>query len=138
MLRAAIVGTETAEEGRLHSPSAVLPFGNDGVPQLAGDRRRCRFRDKFTKIEQPKLKEKAAFYSGCLIDFAYPEMGEAVVKILNKAGIEVIFPEGQTCCGAPARYSGAYEVAAQNATDNIDALLGEDVPTSFRPAPHAP
>jgi len=84
-------------------------------------------RDKFAKVEQPKCKEKAAFYSGCLIDFAYPEMGESVVKILNKAGIEVIFPEGQTCCGAPARFSGAYEVAAQNARDNIDALLSEDV-----------
>ena len=85
------------------------------------------FRDKFKQIAQTKQKEKAAFYSGCLIDFAYPEMGEAVVKILNKAGIEVIFPEGQTCCGAPARYSGAYEVAAQNATDNISALLEQDV-----------
>ena len=39
----------------------------------------------------------------------------------------VIFPEGQTCCGAPARFSGAYEVAAQNAEDNISALLSEDV-----------
>ena len=38
-----------------------------------------------------------------------------------------IFPEGQTCCGAPARYSGAYEVAAQNGADNIRALLAEDV-----------
>ena len=85
------------------------------------------FRDRFQSIPQPKLKEKAAFYAGCLIDFAYPEMGEAVVKILNKAGIEVVFPEGQTCCGAPARYSGAYEVAAGNAADNIDALLKEDV-----------
>ena len=84
-------------------------------------------RDKFAKIEQPKCAEKAAFYSGCLIDFAYPEMGESVVKTLNKAGIEVVFPEGQTCCGAPARFSGAYEVAAQNAKDNIDALLAEDV-----------
>jgi Fe-S oxidoreductase len=84
-------------------------------------------RDKFPKIEQPKCKEKAAFYSGCLIDFAYPEMGESVVKILNKAGIEVVFPEGQTCCGAPARFSGAFEVAAQNAEDNISALLSQDV-----------
>ncbi|MFZ0312001.1 MAG: L-lactate dehydrogenase (quinone) large subunit LdhH [Candidatus Korobacteraceae bacterium] len=84
-------------------------------------------RDKFKLIEQPKQKEKASFYSGCLIDFAYPEMGEAVVKILNKAGIEVVFPEGQTCCGAPARFSGAYEVAAQNASDNINALLEQDV-----------
>ena len=85
------------------------------------------FRDRFKQIKQPKCKEKAAFYSGCLIDFAYPETGEALVTILNKAGIEVIFPEDQTCCGAPARYSGAYEVAAQNAKDNIDALLAEDV-----------
>ena len=85
------------------------------------------FRDKFKQIAQTKQKEKAAFYSGCLIDFAYPEMGEALVKILNKAGIEVVFPEGQTCCGAPARYSGAYEVAGQNATDNINALLEQDV-----------
>jgi Fe-S oxidoreductase len=85
------------------------------------------FRDRFKKIEQPACEEKIAFYAGCLIDFAYPEMGESLVKIFNKAGIEVLFPEGQTCCGAPARYSGAYEVAAQNATDNINALLAEDV-----------
>jgi iron-sulfur cluster protein len=80
------------------------------------------FRDKFKEIKQPMLKEKAAFYAGCLIDFAYPETGAAIVRILNKAGIEVVFPDEQTCCGAPARYNGAYEVAAQNAIDNIKAL----------------
>jgi iron-sulfur cluster protein len=85
------------------------------------------FRDLFKQIKQPKCQEKAAFYSGCLIDFSYPEMGQAVVEVLNKAGIEVVFPDRQTCCGAPARYSGAYEVAAQNAQDNIEALLEEDV-----------
>jgi len=84
------------------------------------------FRDVFKTIQQPKgLQEKAVFYGGCLIDFAYPEMGEALVKILNKAGVEVLFPDGQTCCGAPARYNGAYEVAANNAVDNIQALLSE-------------
>jgi len=70
-----------------------------------------------------QIKQKSAV-DGLI---AYPEMGEAIVKVLNKAGIEVIFPEGQTCCGAPARYSGAYEVAAQNGVDNIEALLEEDV-----------
>jgi len=39
----------------------------------------------------------------------------------------VVFPDHQTCCGAPARYNGAYEVAAQNARDNIKALLETDV-----------
>jgi Fe-S oxidoreductase len=85
------------------------------------------FRDSFKEIPQAKSKEKVAFFAGCLIDFAYPEMGAAVVKVLNQAGLEVVFPDRQTCCGAPARYSGAYEVAAQNAKDNIEALLQEDV-----------
>jgi L-lactate dehydrogenase complex protein LldF len=74
-----------------------------------------------------KNVEKAVFYAGCLIDFAYPEIGESVIKVLNRAGVEVIFPEEQTCCGAPARYSGAFDVAAQNAADNIHALLKGDV-----------
>src|SRR5450432_1401408 len=121
------------------------PFAKDGfirhLPMFLSDLCEFRslpavaeepFRDKFPKIEQhvnsrSGLKEKAAFYAGCLIDFAYPETGEAVVNVLNKAGIEVVFPEAQTCCGAPARFAGAYEVAAGNATANIDALLREDV-----------
>ncbi|HET6420179.1 MAG TPA: (Fe-S)-binding protein, partial [Geobacteraceae bacterium] len=85
------------------------------------------FRDRFREIGQQKLKEKAAFYAGCLVDFAYPEIGESVVRLLNKAGIEVIFPDEQTCCGAPARYSGAYETAANNAIDNIRAFMQEGV-----------
>jgi L-lactate dehydrogenase complex protein LldF len=84
-------------------------------------------RDTFASVKQAPGKDKAAFYAGCLIDFAYPGTGEAVVRILNKAGVEVSFPKGQTCCGAPARYSGAYEVAASNAADNLAALLEQDV-----------
>ncbi len=84
------------------------------------------FRDTFRAIPQKKGTRKAAFYAGCLIDFAYPGMGEDVVKVLNAGGVEVTFPEAQTCCGAPARYGGAYEVAAQNAIDNIGALLAEE------------
>jgi len=34
----------------------------------------------------------------------------------------VTFPQAQTCCGAPARYAGAFDVAARNAMDNIAAL----------------
>jgi iron-sulfur cluster protein len=81
------------------------------------------FRDLVGEMVQPAgLREKAVFYAGCLIDFAYPEMGQALVRVLNQAGIEVVFPEDQTCCGAPARYSGAVDVAAQNAAENVKAL----------------
>jgi L-lactate dehydrogenase complex protein LldF len=126
MMRAASIGQKPfAKQGFIrHLPmflSGLTDFRS--LPAIAA----VPFRDRIKKIKQPKCAEKAAFYGGCLVDFAYPEMGEAVVKVLNKAGIEVVFPEGQTCCGAPARYSGAYEVAAQNGVDNIRALLSEDV-----------
>jgi iron-sulfur cluster protein len=83
-------------------------------------------RDTLAKIKQPKCQEKAAFYAGCLIDFVYPELGESVIKVLNRGGVEVSFPDEQTCCGAPARYSGAIESAAESAKANIDALLSVD------------
>jgi iron-sulfur cluster protein len=126
MMRAAYIGQKPfAKDGFIrHLPMFLSNMTeNRSLPAIA----EVPFRDRIKQIKQPKCAEKAAFYGGCLIDFAYPEMGESVVKVLNKAGIEVIFPEGQTCCGAPARYSGAYEVAAQNGADNINALLEEDV-----------
>ena len=126
MLRMASVTQKPFTQGRFirHLPlflSEMTDFRS--LPAIAA----APFRDTIKKIQQPKGGEKVGFYAGCLIDFAYPEMGESLVKILNKAGIEVVFAEDQTCCGAPARYNGAYEVAAQNARDNIKALLAEDV-----------
>ena len=42
----------------------------------------------------------------CIIDTLYPEVGEAVVKVLQRAGVTVEFPAGQTCCGQPAFNAG--------------------------------
>ncbi|WP_200870699.1 L-lactate dehydrogenase (quinone) large subunit LdhH [Thermodesulfobacterium commune] len=84
------------------------------------------FRDQVKKIKQPEAKEKVAFFAGCLIDFAYPEIGEALVKLLNRAGIRVIFPQEQTCCGAPALYNGVMDVAANNMLQNLKALEQEN------------
>jgi iron-sulfur cluster protein len=124
MLRAASLAAKPFASGKFlrHLPLFLADL-TDGrsLPAIAEK----PLRDRFTAIKQPPCREKAVFYAGCLIDFAYPEMGEALVKILNKAGIEVVFPEEQTCCGAPSRYNGAYEVAAGNAVDNIRALLAE-------------
>ena len=136
----AVVNNRKAFHSMLRAASVLQkPFAKDGLirhfPMFLG--RSCEFRslpaiaetplrDRFRKIEQPESKQKAVFYAGCLIDFAYPEIGEAVVRVLNLAGVEVVFPQEQTCCGAPARYSGDYESAARSAADNIQALLRDD------------
>jgi iron-sulfur cluster protein len=136
----AIVNNRRTFHTMLRAAAAVQkPFAKDGLirhlPMFLGSA--CEFRslpaiaaeplrDRFPKIPQPASPDKAVFYAGCLIDFAYPEIGEAVVQVLNRAGVEVVFPDEQTCCGAPARYSGAYESAARSASDNIAALLRDD------------
>jgi len=126
MLRTASIGGKPFTKGNYirHLPLFLSDLTEGrSLPAIAS----VPFRDEFKKIKQPKCDEKIAFYSGCLIDFAYPKMGIDLVKILNHAGYEVVYPQDQTCCGAPARYNGAYEVAANNAVDNIKALLREDV-----------
>jgi len=124
-------GSKELGVGRLPGPAVaggLGPAASGGlVPAASGGPGPAAAGGPVPAASGGPVPEKAAFYAGCLIDFAYPETGEAVVKVLNKAGIEVIFPEAQTCCGAPARFAGAYEVAAGNATANIDALLREDV-----------
>lgn len=65
----------------------------------------------------PAKPEKVYFFGTCLIDIFYPEAGLAGIALLEREGIEVLFPEDQTCCGQPAYTSGRTDEAravAQN------------------------
>lgn len=52
-----------------------------------------------------------AFFAGCLIDRLFPQVGEAVVRLLTHQGLEVVFPAGQGCCGMPALAAGDTDTA---------------------------
>jgi L-lactate dehydrogenase complex protein LldE len=58
----------------------------------------------------------------CIIDTLYPETGEAVVRILERAGVKVSFPPGQTCCGQPAFNAGLRQQARKMAIQTIRAF----------------
>ena len=62
----------------------------------------------------------------CIIDTLYPQTGEAVVRVLNKAGVNVSFPPGQTCCGQPVFNAGLRKEARKLAIQTIRAF--EDYP----------
>jgi L-lactate dehydrogenase complex protein LldF len=85
-------------------------------------------RNRLPEVTKPEGKPvgRAAFYAGCLIDAMYPEIGEAVVKVLTKLGIEVSFPKAQVCCGAPMVYAGDTETAKSLAEQNVKALRDVD------------
>jgi L-lactate dehydrogenase complex protein LldE len=42
---------------------------------------------------------RVALFVTCLVDTLYPRVGEATVRVLRRAGVEVVFPPEQTCCG---------------------------------------
>ena len=42
---------------------------------------------------------RVALFITCFNDLLFPEVGQAVVRLLRRLGHEVEFPEDQTCCG---------------------------------------
>jgi len=54
----------------------------------------------------------ASLFVTCLVDLLYPEVGEAIVKVLRARGVSVDCPEGQTCCGLPLLNNGYRSEAA--------------------------
>jgi L-lactate dehydrogenase complex protein LldE len=52
------------------------------------------------------MVETVQLFITCLIDSFFPQIGEAMVNVLNRAGLRVDFPPDQTCCGQPAFNAG--------------------------------
>jgi L-lactate dehydrogenase complex protein LldE len=50
--------------------------------------------------------ERIYFFGTCLIDLLYPRAGLAGMQLIRRAGVDVVFPDGQTCCGQPAFNAG--------------------------------
>ncbi|MBT2696023.1 (Fe-S)-binding protein [Bacillus sp. ISL-40] len=80
----------------------------------------------------PAIAEKVhrvAFFSGCLMDTMFLKSNDATMKLLQKAGCEVVIPQNQTCCGALHGHSGEKEAAKDLAKRNIRAF--EDLNVDF-------
>ena len=50
--------------------------------------------------------DRVALFVTCLADTLFPEVGKATVTVLERLGIEVVFPAEQTCCGQMHANSG--------------------------------
>src|SRR4030065_1743682 len=70
---------------------------------------------------------KVGFFAGCLINYVMPDIGLASLKVLEKAGADVIVPHGQTCCGMPAISMGDFEDARALALINLEVFEAHDL-----------
>jgi L-lactate dehydrogenase complex protein LldE len=62
----------------------------------------------------------------CLADMVAPSVARAARAVLERAGVEVAVPRGQTCCGQPAWSAGHPDQARPVARRALRAFAGED------------
>jgi L-lactate dehydrogenase complex protein LldE len=60
------------------------------------------------------------FFSTCVVDAMAPGAGMDSIELIRAAGIEVEFPQAQSCCGQPAYTSGYTDEARQVAAAQLD------------------
>ena len=69
---------------------------------------------------------RVGLFIPCYIDQAYPHVGMAAVRVLEKLGVRFEYPADQTCCGQPMFNSGCFRDAAKLARKVLKTFGGYD------------
>ncbi len=89
----------------------VIPF----TPEFSD----TPFRSKGRIFKVLNKKGRVAIFTGCSINFLFPQLGESLINVLKRFGYEVVLPKGELCCGAPLRNLGLEEEAIKLAKKNL-------------------
>lgn len=65
---------------------------------------------------------RAQLFVTCMVDLFRPRVGVAAVELLERRGVEVEFPVGQSCCGQFAYNAGHHRQAAAMARQLVRAF----------------
>lgn len=114
--------------GRIISKPLVKNGSIKSIP-LAGER---NFRElpaiaekTFTHLykEHSKVpaegRKKIFFYQGCAVEYFYPQMGMALVELLERKGYSVDTQKTAVCCGLPAIHGGDGEGGRRTIRTNL-------------------
>ena len=99
-----------------HPASTDAPNATRAAPPLEPPRR------------YPNRKPTDVYLFGtCVLDLFFPAAGMDAIQLLEREGLRVHFPQGQSCCGQPAYTSGYTDEAREVARAQL-ALFGRDWP----------
>src|SRR5579872_2201208 len=81
------------------------------------------------RIDAPHPRGVALLHAGCVMHVAFAHVHEATVRMLTRAGLSVIVPSAQGCCGAIAVHAGEIAFGRELARRNIEVFerSGADV-----------
>lgn len=69
---------------------------------------------------------KIGLFIPCYVDAVYPEVGMATYRLLKHLGLDVTYPQGQTCCGQPMANAGFEKEGVKLAEKYRDIFEGYD------------
>ncbi|HEY0621603.1 glycolate oxidase subunit GlcF [Sphingomonas sp.] len=73
----------------------------------------------------PGAKGRVALLRGCAEPVLKPEYRAAAIRLLNRAGFDVVFAAGEGCCGALVHHLGREADSLDAARRNVDAWMRE-------------
>lgn len=76
--------------------------------------------------EAAKKPERVYFFGTCLADMLYPDAGMAGIRLIEREGISVVFPQEQSCCGQPAYNTGYFDEARAVARKQLQIFSTDD------------
>jgi glycolate oxidase iron-sulfur subunit len=65
-------------------------------------------------------KRRVAIFIGCLANYNYTDIGDSLIAILKELGIDAFIPKEQSCCSAPAYFTGDFYTVETLSKKNIE------------------
>ncbi len=69
---------------------------------------------------------RASVFTTCLVDSLFPSVGEALVTLLGRLGVDVDVPTRQTCCGQMHINSGYQKMALPLVQNQVRAFIASE------------
>lgn len=99
------------------------------LPEMTPKPFRERVPEYIPAQQDNESKPLSAFFTGCMINYSYPQIGEALVKIFRFLDLPLWIPASQGCCGLPAQAAGDAATVDQLADTNVSAFAQRKVDT---------
>jgi glycolate oxidase iron-sulfur subunit len=80
------------------------------------------FTPRGQRYEAANAQGVAFLHAGCVMHVAFPGVHEATVRMLKRAGLSVVVPSDQGCCGAIAVHAGDRNLGREMARRNIESF----------------
>ena len=101
--------------GRSVEPLGNGPYGEGFIKAVSEGKINTKENDEVstgsevdTSVEKDEnvKKPKVALFTGCMVDYRLPEIGIALLKVMEYNDVDVVVPANQVCCGSPLLRTG--------------------------------